>query len=228
MSIRARLLVIVPFTVVALTCIALGLWQINRLEQRRAANVLAMQARSAPPVRLQGGPKISAALEGRQVSAEGHYDHVHDIVLRGKAYQGSPGVEIVSPLVLENGRTAVLVNRGFVPAPDAVTVQTDSAREFGKVDVKGTVLAVPSGSGRPLERAGRTTWARLDLEALQARIPYDVAPVYIRQAPDSALPRFPRRLEPPPIDDGPHLSYAIQWFAFAAMAMVFGVVIMKR
>ena len=228
MSIRARLLVIVPFAVVALACIALGLWQINRLEQRRAANVLAMQARSAPPVRLQGGPEISAALEGRQVSAEGHYDHVHDIVLRGKVYQGSPGVEIVSPLVLEDGRTAVLVNRGFVPAPDAVTVQSDSAREFGKVDVKGTALAVPSGSGRPLERAGRTTWARLDLEALQGRMPYEVAPVYIRQAPDSALPRFPRRLEPPPIDDGPHLSYAIQWFAFAAMAMVFGGVILRQ
>jgi surfeit locus 1 family protein len=218
----------VPFTVVALVCIALGLWQMDRLEQRRAANVLAVQARYAPPVRLQGGSELSAALEGRQVSAEGHYDHVHDIVLRGKAYQGSPGVEIISPLVLEGGRTAVLVNRGFVPTPDAVTVQTDSAREFGKVDVKGTALAVPSGDGRPLERAGRTTWARLDLETLQARMPYEVAPVYIRQAPDSALPRFPRRLEPPPIDDGPHLSYAIQWFAFAAMAMVFGVVLLKR
>jgi surfeit locus 1 family protein len=228
MSLRARLLVIVPFTVVALVCIALGLWQMDRLEQRRAANVLAVQARYAPPVRLQGGSELSAALEGRQVSAEGHYDHVHDIVLRGKAYQGSPGVEIISPLVLEGGRTAVLVNRGFVPTPDAVTIQTDSAREFGKVDVKGTALAVPSGDGRPLERAGRTTWARLDLETLQARMPYEVAPVYIRQAPDSALPRFPRRLEPPPIDDGPHLSYAIQWFAFAAMAMVFGVVLLKR
>jgi surfeit locus 1 family protein len=228
MSLRARLVVIVPFTVVALVCIALGLWQMDRLEQRRAANVLAVQARYAPPVRLQGGSELSAALEGRQVSAEGHYDHVHDIVLRGKAYQGSPGVEIISPLVLEGGRTAVLVNRGFVPTPDAVTIQTDSAREFGKVDVKGTALAVPSGDGRPLERAGRTTWARLDLETLHARMPYEVAPVYIRQAPDSALPRFPRRLEPPPIDDGPHLSYAIQWFAFAAMAMVFGVVLLKR
>jgi surfeit locus 1 family protein len=56
-------------------------------------------------------------------------------------------------------------------------------------------------------------------------MPYQLAPVYIRQSPDSSLPRFPRRLEAPPIGDGPHLNYAIQWFAFAGMAVVFGFVI---
>jgi surfeit locus 1 family protein len=137
-------------------------------------------------------------------------------------------VEIVSPLVLEGGRTAVLVNRGFMPTPDAVTIQTDSVREFGRVRVEGTALPVGSGGGEPLERRGGTTWARLDLAALSARMPYEVAPVYIRQSPDSALPRFPRRLEPVLIDDGPHLSYAIQWFAFAGMALVFGGVILKQ
>jgi surfeit locus 1 family protein len=58
-------------------------------------------------------------------------------------------------------------------------------------------------------------------------MPYQLAPWYIRQSPDTALPRFPRRLEPLPLDDGPHLSYAIQWFAFAAMAIVFGAVILS-
>ena len=67
-----------------------------------------------------------------------------------------------------------------------------------------------------------TTWARLDRDALAPGCRTQLAPVYIRQAPDAALPRFPRRLEPIPIDDGPHLSYAIQWFAFALMAVVFG------
>jgi surfeit locus 1 family protein len=227
MSFRARLLVIVSFTVVALICLALGLWQVDRLRQRRAANLVALEARSAPPVRLEGEVPISVSLDGRQVSAMGHYDHVHDIVLRGKVYRGSPGVEIVSPLVLEGGKTAVLVNRGFVPTPDAVTVQTDPVREFGQVRVEGTAHAAPSGSGAPLKRNGGTTWTRLDLEALGKRIPYQLAPVYIRQSPDTALPRFPRRLDPIPIDDGPHLSYAIQWFAFAVMALVFGGVVLK-
>jgi surfeit locus 1 family protein len=226
MSVRARLLVVAFFTVVALVCLALGLWQMDRLRERRAVNLVALEARSAPPVQLKEAV-TSTTLNGRPVWAVGHYDHVHDVVLRGKAYRGSPGVEIVSPLVLEGERLAVLVNRGFVPTPDAVTVQTDSAREFGRVRVEGTALTVPSGSGAPLERNGGTTWARLDLDALSKTMPYKLAPVYIRQSPDTALPRFPRRLDPLPIDDGPHLSYAIQWFAFAAMAIVFGGVILK-
>ena len=227
MSLRARLLVIASFTSVALICLGLGLWQLDRLEQRRAANRVAAAARSAPRVDVEPNAALDSTLTGREVRAVGHYDHTNDVVLRGRAYNGSPGVEIVSPLVLEGGRRAVLVNRGFMPTPDAVSVQTDSVREFGTVRVEGTALLVPSGSGKPLERGYGTTWARLDLKTLSARMPYELAPVYIRQSPDPSLPRFPRRLEPIPIDDGPHLNYAIQWFAFSAMAIVFGGVILK-
>ena len=227
MSFRARLLLIASFVVVALVCARLGFWQLDRLRERRRENVTALAARSAPRVVIDATAEMSQSLVGREVRAAGHYDHTYDVVLRGRAYNGSPGVEVVSPLVLEGGRAAVLVNRGFIPTPDAVTVQTDSVREAGKVSVEGTALVVLSGSGAPLKRGERTTWARLDLAALGSRIPYDIAPFYIRQSPDSALPRFPRRLEPIPIDDGPHLNYAIQWFAFAGMAIVFGGVILK-
>ena len=224
----ARVLVISCFAIVALVCARLGVWQLDRLRDRRASNMSALAARSAPEVRIAGTTPMNPSLDGRMVWAEGHYDHTHDVVLRGKAYDGSPGVEIVSPLVLEDGSTAVLVNRGFVPTPDAVTVQTDSVRELGKVRVRGTALEMPSGNGKPLARSGGTTWARLDRDALRGSMPYQLAPWYIRQSPDTALPRFPRRLEPLPLNDGPHLSYAIQWFAFAAMTIVFGGVILKQ
>ncbi|MGH7510743.1 MAG: SURF1 family protein [Gemmatimonadales bacterium] len=225
MSTRARLPLIAFFGIPALVCASLGLWQVERLQERRADNAAVLAARSAAPVALDGQTTGDPSLIEREVSAVGRYDHVHDIVLRGKAYRGSPGVEIVSPLVFEGGRTAVLVHRGFVPSPDAMTVEADSLREAGEVRVRGIALGVPSGSGAPLERAGYTTWARLDFEALAGRLPYIIAPVYIRQLPDSALPPFPRRLEASPITDGPHLNYAVQWFAFSAMAVVFGVVV---
>lgn len=228
MSSPARLVVIAFFTIVALVFARLGLWQVSRLRERRAANVVALEARLAPRIRLDGATPMTEELNGKEVSVVGRYDQGHDVVLRGKAYAGSPGVEVVTPLVIDGGAVAVLVNRGFLPTPDAVTAQTDSVREFGRVRVNGTALSVPSGGGAPLERGGHTTWARLDREALGARLPYRIAPIYIRQSPDTALPRFPRRLEPLRIDDGPHLSYAIQWFAFAVMAIVFGIVVLRQ
>jgi surfeit locus 1 family protein len=224
-SLRARILLLAIFSLVVLVCLRLAFWQLDRLHQQRAANEIALAARAAPVVSLHRENLADPNLPGRRVRATGHYDHTHDVVLRGKAYKGVPGVEIVSPLVLEDGRRAVLVHRGFMPTPDAVTVQTDSVREFGRVRVDGIAELVGSEAGERLERGHRTTWARLELDALSASMPYELAPVYIRQSPDSSLPPFPRRLEPPVIGDGPHLNYAIQWFAFAAMAVVFGAVI---
>ena len=228
MSTRARVLLLASFGLVTLVCLRLAFWQLDRLHQRRAANEVALAARAAPVVTLQPANMGDPSLGGRRVRATGHYDHAHDVVLRGKAYNGVPGVEIVSPLVLDDGRRAVLVHRGFMPTPDAVTVQTDSVREFGKVRVEGIAELVGSGNGDRLERNLRTTWARLDVAALSASMPYQLAAVYIRQSPDSSLPRFPRRLEAPPIGDGSHLNYAIQWFAFAGMAVVFGLVIWRQ
>jgi surfeit locus 1 family protein len=194
------------------------------LEERRAANAVAAQARSAPPVELTAA-HLDSALVGRRVRARGRYDHPHDIVVRGREFGGVPGVEIVTPLVLDDEKTAVLVDRGFVPAPDAVTVAVDSFREPGRKEVQGYLVPVPDGRGMPVEHGGRTTWRRLDLRALRARLPYQVYPFSILQAPDSSLPRFPRRQDPPALDNGPHLYYAIQWFSFSLIALVFAGVI---
>jgi surfeit locus 1 family protein len=212
--------------VIALVCARLGFWQVSRLRERRAANALAAQARAAPPVELTAD-HLHSALAGRRVRARGRYDHAHDIVVRGREYGGVPGVEIVTPLVMDDEKTAVLVDRGFVPSPDAVRVASDSFRESGRKDVQGYLVPVPSGQGMPLEHGGLTTWGRLDLGALRARLPYQVYPFSILQAPDSSLPRFPRRQDPPPLDNGPHLNYAIQWFSFSLIALVFAGVIAR-
>jgi surfeit locus 1 family protein len=228
MRVPSRLLVLSCFVAVALVCARLGLWQVHRLRERRAANAVALAERSKPPVTIERGDSAGAGLIDRRVLALGRYDDDHAVIIRGRVFQGVPGVEIVSPLLLGAGRGAVLVNRGFVPAPDAFTVSLDSLGEPGTVRVEGIALPIGSGGGAPLQRGDETTWAALDLAALRQRLPYPIGPFYIRQLPDSTLPRFPRRLEPPPLDDGPHLSYAIQWFSFSVMAVVFGIVIVRQ
>jgi surfeit locus 1 family protein len=228
MRISSRLLLLAAFGIAALVFARLGVWQVHRLEQRRASNARALAERSKPPVMISDANQAGVSLVDRRVAARGRYDDNHAIIIRSRVYQGVPGVEIVSPLILENSRTALLVNRGFVPTPDAFTVTADSLRETGTLRVEGLAVPLGSGGGAPLEHRGETTWARLDYDALSSQLPYPIARVYLQQLPDSALPRFPRRLDPPALDDGPHLNYAIQWFSFSAMALVFGIVISRQ
>jgi surfeit locus 1 family protein len=117
-----------------------------------------------------------------------------------------------------------------MPAPDAVTADPAALKVVGEQQIEGIALPIDTASGVPLRRDSRVTWARLDRDALDAQLPYRVYPFYIRQAPDSTAAPFPRRLDPPALDDGPHLNYAIQWFAFAAMSVIFGGIMarMKR
>jgi surfeit locus 1 family protein len=224
---RSRLILIAGFLLTAVLCIRLGLWQLDRLGERRSSNASALAARSAPVVVLDGR-SLDSNLVNRRVRVRGRYDHAHDIVLRGRQYRGVPGVEIVSPLLPDGGHLAVLVNRGFVPSPDAFTVRPDSLWEPGPALVEGIALPIDSGAGIPLQRGKLITWSRLDRHALRDSLPYPLYPVYIRQSQDSGLPSLPRRLEPPPLDDGPHLSYTIQWFAFAAIALVFAGIMARR
>ncbi len=209
--------------------VRLGFWQLHRLDERRAANRVIRAARAAPVIALSGETLRSAdEFVERRVTATGRYDDAHDIVLRGAALQGVPGVYLATPLRLAGTDTAVLVERGFVPAPDALTLDPGPLAEPGQVQVAGLARRLLPGGGNPRQIGGRTTWARLDAAALGDSLPYPILPISIRQTPDSSLPSFPRRLDPPPIDEGPHLSYAVQWFLFATLAVAFTFLVIGR
>jgi surfeit locus 1 family protein len=229
MSPLPRRLLMAVLLLLALGFARLGVWQLSRLHQRRAGNRVILAARSAAPVPLPG-PALQhpESLIQHRVIARGRYDHDHDIVLRGEALQGVPGVHLVTPLRMTGTDTALLVDRGFVPTPDAVSAEPERLREPGDIVAQGIVDSLASGGGKPIVHRDRTTWGRLDLPALRERVPYPLLPVYLRQAPAPGVPSFPRRLDPPPIDEGPHLSYAVQWFLFAGLAVAFAFLVVGR
>src|SRR5690242_15928951 len=115
MSPAARRITMAALLLVSAGFVRLGIWQLSRLHQRRAANVVTIAARSAPPVPITDGSAGTDTLGEHYVVAEGRYDHAHEIVLRGEVLEGAPGVEVVTPLLLAEGGPAVLVNRGFLP-----------------------------------------------------------------------------------------------------------------
>lgn len=219
--------------VAALVFVRLGIWQVSRLAERRAVNARALAARELPPVTLDDPARAAqvpaGGLDNRRVRVTGRYDHAAEIVLRGQTQGGVPGVRLVTPLKPLLGDSVILVQRGYVTSGDARTIDPVPLAEEGVRVVEGMAFRLPdSAAGDPLEQDGRLTWRRVDLRALRERLPYPVADYFILQAPDTALPRLPRRDTPPALDDGAHLSYAVQWFSFAVTALVVGALVGLR
>jgi surfeit locus 1 family protein len=229
MTRRSRLTFLAFALLAGLICARLGFWQLSRLRERRASNARILASRELPSIDLDQGASDSVAIN-RIVRVSGSYDFSTEFVIRRQSMEGVPAVRIVTPLHPATGDTAVLVIRGIVPSPDANSVELDSLREPGPQRVEGIAIAITMDArgGEPLNANGRTTWARLDLAAIRKALPYPVRGIAILQRPDSSLPNFPRRIEPAPLDDGPHLSYAVQWFGFAITALVGGVIVTRK
>ncbi len=212
-------------------CVRLGFWQLHRLEERRTYNSVLRTAAALPPLNLdtatlQALTREPARFVNRRVRVRGRYDPAGEIVLRGRAQSGRPGVHIVTPLRLAGSNLAVAVNRGWAPSPDALSVSADLLRELGPREVEGVLLAIPSGEGGPQPAGG--TWLRLNLEGLRQRVVYPVLPLYIQQLAPPSTTEPLQRVPTPELDEGPHLSYAIQWFSFAAIALIGFILVARR
>lgn len=207
--------------IMAVVCARLGVWQVSRLHQRRAHNAFVAHRLGEPPVALAQLPRDTAELRFRRVFLHGAYDYAHQIVLILRTRNGSPGVNVLTPIQVAGSDTALLVNRGWVYAPDGVRNDLTPWREGDSVHAIG--YAVPfdppeHGAPRSISRPNGYRW--IDLNAIKASIPYPVYPFIIVLEGDTLAPRtIMPRVPPPPLDEGPHLSYAIQWFAFTLISI---------
>lgn len=220
---------------VALAASGLGVWQLSRHAGRRDANRKAEAGRALPAIDgSAGNPRLAP---NRRAVITGELDTAREFVLRNRLIRGVPAVLIVTALRLPGHDSALLVNRGYVPAADAVDPGNAEWPEASPMTFRGTLLEIPDrGDGAPLIHNGRETWRGLDLSAMRARLPYPVYSAYLVAEADSAAGGahtvggrvYPFRAELPPTDNGPHAMYALQWFGIAVAVVAFGVVFVLR
>ncbi len=209
--------------------ISLGFWQLRRLSTRRAANAIVASRRDAPEVPLDSLPADTSASHFRRVRIRGAYDYSNEVVLTLRVREGSPGVNFITPVRREGTDTAVLVNRGWVYSPDGVTVDTKRWREGDSVDANGFVDVFPTqGPFDSLNRARPRSMRRLYRPDLLNLFPYPIANYYVVVTDSGRTGNAPPRVEPTPLDEGPHRNYAIQWFSFAAISIGGLVIFLKR
>jgi surfeit locus 1 family protein len=233
---QRRIVFFVLFAVFAAALfVRLGFWQLHRLGERQAANAVMSARLSAPIVDLRTLGADTAAGRFRRARVAGTPDYAHEIVVAARSHEGSPGVNILTPVRVPGTDTALLVNRGWVYAPDGVTVDLSSWREVdtvftGYADALGVLPISLPGS-----RGGSRTVRRLDEHELAALLPYPISALYLVAVSAEPVPSSggaarpsPVRLSMPSLDEGPHLGYAVQWFSFATIAVVGAAVIAVR
>jgi surfeit locus 1 family protein len=209
-------------------CIRLGIWQLDRLAQRRAFNTQVETERARPVLDLnQQAPESIAEMEWRHVKVTGQYDFANQVALRNQYNGDQLGYHLLTPLHF--GGTTVLVDRGWIPADG-----NSAARDWRKYDEPGTVTVsgqIRLGQTKPIfggvadrlpENGARLEiWNNADITQIASQMPYLILPVYIQPKPD------PNDMQPPipfqpevDLSEGPHMGYAVQWFSFAALLFI--------
>ena len=219
---RVNLIFVIMGTIFALVCIRLGFWQLARLSERKALNrELSARAMTAP-VPLNELPKDTAAAHFRRVTLNGTYDYGHEIYVTNRTRNGSPGVQVITPLKMAGTDTAVLVTRGWVYAPDGMTIERSRWKEPDTLFGEAFVVYFVHQQGTPKLSGRDRSYRLLDERTLSQDFPYPIAAYHLILIAGGAAPgpNVPPRLEVPPLDEGPHQSYAIQWFSFATISII--------
>ena len=212
------------------TMVNLGFWQLRRLDERQERNTAVASRVDLPPAPLDDVLVAGADpqdLRWRPVTASGRYLPDEQLVVVNRSQHGLAGEIVVTPLQLDDGRI-LLVSRGFVPLGQPV-----AAAPAGDVVVTGRLQPSQERSTGGLSDAptGDLTEAqRVDIDRLSAQLPGEVVPMYVElTASQPAEPSpYPEPLTLPELTDGPHLSYAVQWFIFAVAVAVGWVLAVRK
>ena len=204
-------------------------WQLDRLDQRKTSNEGIEQRSSQPAVGLDEIllPGVDPDdVANRPVVVSGTF-LPDQIVLFNRSQNGRAVDNVITPLVLDDGRT-VLVNRGAIavgdtpPPPPAVEV-----RVLGRIrpsDVRSR------GGLTDTEQETVSEVRRVDIAQIAPQLPGEVVPIYVEliaTQPEVTI-ADPEPLLAPQLSEGNHLSYAVQWFIFALCVTIGWVLAVQR
>ena len=117
---RPWIFITVLVIVASIVMVRLGIWQLNRLEQRRAFNAQVLSQIDEAPLTLTDNV-ISGnveALEFRTVIIDGQYDLANTLVLGNQVWNEQIGVHLLTPLIISGTQSIILVDRGWIPFED--------------------------------------------------------------------------------------------------------------
>lgn len=232
---------------VVVLMVNLGFWQLRRLDERTSANaeVTAAMALPAQPIAalVPAGPAAThddvESVKYRAATVTGTYLVDQQVLVTNRTQNGAPGYWVITPLQVADG-VAVAINRGWIPysytadgswsdfAPPAGTVTVTGAIEQTQVRSTDGIVNGPEDAPDGTLR----TLARVDVARLDQQVGERLYPLYLnlvsQTPPQPESPGIPAAVPPPDLSEGPHLSYALQWFTFSAMTLIVYPLLLRR
>lgn len=215
--------------IVIITMINLALWQMRRLDERQEFNEQVRANANQPIAAFDDvgiSPEQPTATEWRRVRVTGTYVPGHQFLVVNRSQNGETGRNVVDALQLSDG-SLLLVNRGFVRSADDVPPAPEGTVELvGRLrtsERRSTGQASDEGTGT------LTEIRRIDTTVLSQQFDDNVLPMYVERL--ESTPLDASTLQPivaPSLDEGPHLSYTIQWFVFSICVFVGWLLAVRR
>ena len=225
-GLRPRLLPTILAATGFLVLTMLGVWQLDRAEQKRLMSRQYEERAKDAPIRLDGELRDGGDLRYRRVTLTGKYETDRQLLLDNQVHQGVVGFHVVTPLKLAGADLVVLVNRGWVPQGRDRSHLPDIALDVESRVVSGILNRFPQpgiklGAADPLA----TGWPRIiqyfDVASLQSEFDSAIFPLLVMLNPDEPN-GYVRDWKPPPSRADRHSAYAVQWFALAGtLAILF-------
>ena len=208
--------------------LALGFWQLDRAEEKKAYLELLNRNNAEAAITLTPATADTVdSLKFRRVTAAGHYDTGHQFLVDNQISDGKPGYVVLTPFKLNGGDKAVLVNRGWIPLTRDRSLLPDISIKELPSTVNGRINSFPSvGIKLPGAEKPTSGWPAVvqvvDAQILAKRLGYPLFGFMIEL--DKNLPEGYKRewREPAIMPPQQHIAYAFQWFGLAVtLALLF-------
>lgn len=203
-------------------CFRLGLWQIQRLDDRFERNDVITKHFTTDPVPLDAAAPVGTTIDGTnewtRVLLRGTYDVDRSISVKFTTRDAAPGVDVVVPLRLDDG-TAVLVDRGWMKTANSNQRPDLPAPPGGEVTVEGW-LRQDNQAGGDAVRVFDGQVRAIDSTGLAEFVPYDLRDGYVNAQIESPQSATTLAVEPEPeLGQGVHFFYALQWWFFGLLGI---------
>ena len=223
-ELRPRRLPMLMTLVLVPALVGLGVWQLQRAEEKRVLQAQWQRQRDMAP------RPLAEVLRGQAprfapVVAQGRFDTGHQFLLDNQIRSHRPGYQVLTPLRLQGSERAILVNRGWIPMGDGRRDLPRIPTPEGSVRVTG-YLVDPPQAGLRLGPAdpGKGRWPKvvqyLAPQRASRQLGYPVVARAVRLA-EGAPHGFPRDWNAPlPVGPARHTGYALQWFGLGVAVLV--------